>query len=63
MVSLLDHRQIKESSPTNTIPTVKPEYGKNWAARKGKSLSYVLPTTKQGKISVSIVEEDIQIQA
>lgn len=50
------------TNSTNNSLIVKPEYGENRASHKGKSLSYVPPTSKQGKISVRIVKDDICIQ-
>lgn len=49
-----------EINSTNNTPLVTPEYGENRAGYKGRSLSYVPLTMKQGKISVSIIKDDIR---
>lgn len=47
---------------THTTPVVKTKYGENRTTHKGKSLSYILPTSKQGKISASIVEVTYEVK-
>lgn len=57
------NQQLQFLKTTTLAQTLKvKKYGNNRATQKEKAQLYILPSVNQGKVSVSIIEDDLRSQ-